>query len=1595
VIRYILREIHPSVLLNTGFQSRKVVSTVILLFVKEFWLLITQRTMTEQSNKKGEKVISERHLTPPKEVKSLDITSKVVTEKDATLKSLEQVLQGSIKCIICEKIILNEWRIHYKNLFKPTDLCQHSSSQRKKANRYSKLEHELKFREEKGAVPSKAFRNTGILKPANLHGKERKETTRDPQIISLQLIKQRPNKFDAFKPKARNWTDEDRLKLWIPLNENSSFYEQYYTPFDVLEQFLKELFEIIDPKSLIGSENIVDPTAGDGRFGKVLFEKYKINTINIDIDKRILKQNIPGSLATNCLDYRNVDSKGLKANFITNPPFGTNKYSRPMARQIRHKIFRETENFAALMTTPKDFEYLKTRSPYRKNITKLGEYEFSLPQKYEYQKEKIKTIKVIGYIYKPSKPINFTLNKDECPVHIKCRIDPSTFLHTNPYGKSYPEIKIMIIRAHSLLKCAHKLLICLSKARENLIKIKNSCIWCKNTKRDFSSSGLFYRKTTEDRKEIIPPHLKDCDHEIYYTQEHRTFKSFKGKPFKHAIIPSTDPNDHYHFHIYREIKTGTIIDPNDLKRLSKPEEPNELPCWMCKYVKENPKQNIHNKVPTDFYEVKNPKKSSYQEMEIFKNAIHKLFIYKEHKNFSFKNNAIYNHSSPIVATTPSFPSHFHYHKFYEKETEVNLPCQNKEVSKNDPRFKKVNITINSAIARLSEKYMEKGDFEGMMTLINPLQDVKNWRPTQTQLGRIDQALQRHKLRHFKDELQRLECHERILTSDWLIDLKFVDGETCIACREKHRCFDFKDYPKQNLCLSCGVSVTASTEYYESIGINRKEFSDFFTEIMIKPQKLDRKSEALTYILNERKLGESLHYFRTRFATRFAEQLEPVIFSILLGLTYDQGIDSIKKSIEAVKNKDIDDDADINPTDQEDGLVSVWELIFKSGSSPSNVETLLAISLATFRDYFYTIWGPFGTGKSYNIRQFATNKDLIVCASFALKLEYTIKMCQEREIECPFSSENPPARKEVSQFLKMHSGKNLPFIKTFQVAAMIPPGVSYDTVWVDECYMQSMLYAFWYQMFNFLSSPNRKKSIVMVGDHLQVNAPDFQNVSKQGNLITFKQFREFLTKDHSYLLNVTFRCGLDTIFYMIKNYNYPKEMRSCNPNTNTFKIHDHYKWRSNQTKERITVKLSSGAKVTKKGTPIIGEHAMTYHQKDKDHFHFAQINTVAEYQGNEKHVADLYIRDKYKFISSGHEVVSLTRHIDTLHVVFEGKQNTFHFLNERPTAQQLAELFVDKSTVPKWKGFINLRKNKSVDFVIKMNIQKEYIRQEITYYWCKECNKETDDVYIEEEGICCNKCDQIVQDLKFKPEKEISPNLSCINPKCKNHDDDIEDDFQILCKDCKTIYYLKFMDAPDETESFYCKTCQGYDFKHKIDCKFMPKPSIKPRRIISAPKTEEIKTQKFECPEHKERSTRERPGKCQIDIRDICTGYLPYKGGSCPKCGKHWSTNKIKNHEKGLNNLYKCEESIWSKCDKELTIIGQTPKDFDQIDFNRQKEMKPKIQKGYITIISPCCSQWNVHKTEKVPLDKEPKVIKHINSCTNRFCKMHTNYRIIE
>jgi hypothetical protein len=648
----------------------------------------------------------------------------------------------------------------------------------------------------------------------------------------------------------------------------------------------------------------------------------------------------------------------------------------------------------------------------------------------------------------------------------------------------------------------------------------------------------------------------------------------------------------------------------------------------------------------------------------------------------------------------------------------------------------------------------------------------------------------------------------------------------------------------SVCDHCGKEKENNTNETDPILKEEDEFSEntrsqmalyTLSKTILKFCKTIAPTPALKYLLDLNKFLFDPEQI-TILYTFLKNGMEERLYQELLSETFTQGIESMRRSIKAVDpnfeespdfvNTDIKD-ADLNPVEQEDGLVNIWKLIYKSCLKENNKKAFMNISLKSFQEYYFNIWGPYGTGKSYQTRRLCKPNDVIVCASFALKLEYVIKLSKERGIDCPFKSEEPPNRKELSLWLKSHSGRDLPYIKTFQVAAMIPRGARYDTWWVDECYMQSMMYSFLYQMFNFLENPNTRSSVVMVGDHLQVNAPDFQKVSSTGKLITFNEFREFLKPDHIHLLNVTFRCGLDTVYYMIKNYGYPSNMRSCNPNKNTYQIHENYPWSNPTMRTPIKVKLSGGKFVTKRGNEIIGEHAMVMHQTDKDSFHFAQINTVAEYQGNEKHVCDLYLRRNYRKISSGHEVVALTRHIDTLHVVFEQKQNTFFFLKQRPTIEELTKLFISKEKIPQWDGFLNLRKDKMTEFTVRFRTEEATMPTSVTYYWCNKCSRNIDDYYFEDDLILCSIHEIICEEPREfiegaaidDNEESIGSYDKCLVPNCSKKCFNIKK--ELLCSDHNQVYKYRIGPDTDKFDSidYVCRECGADDFKHKRECKY--------------------------------------------------------------------------------------------------------------------------------------------------------------------------------
>lgn len=643
----------------------------------------------------------------------------------------------------------------------------------------------------------------------------------------------------------------------------------------------------------------------------------------------------------------------------------------------------------------------------------------------------------------------------------------------------------------------------------------------------------------------------------------------------------------------------------------------------------------------------------------------------------------------------------------------------------------------------------------------------------------------------------------------------IEGE-CDQCYEEKVLQENRFRP---LCDVCFVDVmTRCIHYYNrtrDLNVTCEEFENTLYKDCAENDPLWEEIQRHTDMLKSVSLcqplkSEAARYIYTlkgynHYGVKTAEMVHAIlriagdqtmIYRDLLKETINQGLNSITKDYERETGQSTDpnitpyDDIDMLAIEQESGLSEIWKVIINSGKA-SKTQILKQLTLDVFQDAFYHIWGPFGTGKSYQIRRLCKPNDLIVCGTFALKLEYVIKLCAEKKIPCPFSSTNPPTRTELNEFLNgkklskksservnQLSGKILPYIKTYQVAGMFDPKnpntPNIDVTWVDECFMNTMVYPIWTYWFGYKKSQNPKAAVVMIGDPKQVNAPDFNNIlpSTMNTLITFKHFIEFLKPDHIHFLNVSFRCALDTIHHMIKQYNYPENLKAISNNTNSYRKRENFDWKDPRNKQTMSVK--QGDKLIKgKGIKGEGDHQLIFHQGDKKTFFWATSNTVAEFQGSERKKIDLYIRDEYKCISRGHEVVALTRHIDQCNVYYQNKCNTFNFLfnKNKPTTNDLIKYHINKTDIPIWKGFITLRDEKehTMDlYGIEIERKTEPIIKELRY--CRYhgrtshffINEESDNIndercneyIIEQERICSEPV------FKHFIEQEEIPKATC-------------------------------------------------------------------------------------------------------------------------------------------------------------------------------------------------------------------------------------------
>lgn len=1298
-----------------------------------------------------------------------------------------------------------------------------------------------------------------------------------------------PQKVTGLK--AENWVKI--IDKWIPLMEQNNFYEQYYTPENIVKDVLIEGDKIFDFKNYrlkYKDIDLVDPTAGDCRFN--IYFKHLFNDpemINIDIDPRIKSVKGVNQSLTLCMDILNIDFKGIKQNYITNPPFGSNKFSRPMARKIRHKLFNNTSDFCILLTTQKDFEYL-SKSKYSDHIFKLKEYEYLMPKLYDHHTMKEKPIQIIAYFYAPKMTKTFPL--------VPLASGPGIKAFNNKTGRNVTNIiayhgchnfnleYLKLTKSTQLINKGLNIwgnyLYCLAEEMKEQIGFSNETLnydWYSYPihltvfvskgiemienkwilAQEFKIIDVIIHSDDGSISQMWPDLMKNKITKAKFALLYQNYNTNKQTTsFKALNLLFTVPKRLIRGALkqyradQRELVQHILYGPHNCININDRCTFNNLAgdcnfivlpnCWMCEYISNNPEQQT--KEHQDYFNVKDAKASHYQQQPALVNTNHRLIIYKYHlssieaKPLEEESKRYFN--QPIISTNPSFPSHYHFHQFYDKNNneQIILECQKPQIQLLNPSSTIItppNSSESKEECQILFMHQFKGDEKCPCCERTP---PIIYHPYQME------SMRSHK-KYAIDNAHRPQIFKAMRFTFFKqsqIAMTFNTKSRCQMCRYNEiETFMDPDLIFMDVCYYCYCLLVRATQKFIEYGDGREKYADdpiaaksFIVkrQFMVTEGKITEyeTSEAYKYIstittkdkdLRERqqKIHDQLGVYKERTFNQLKEMaIEQGLENVALSLKAI-GVD-VNTSKEAIK---ISGESDMDPTEQETGLKFIWQQIYSSGSREVNVKNLQNLSLKTFQEYYYNIWGPWGTGKSFQTRRFAQPKDLIVCGTFALKLEYTIKLCELHEIDCPFTKESPPSRKLLSDFLKNHSGQDLPYIKTFQVAAMIPPGTSFDVIWVDECYMNEMIYSLWYTYFNYQSAKNKRSATVMIGDHLQVNAVDFQKVAPDNlGLITFKHFREFLKDNNIYTLLSTWRCGLDAVYYMVKYFGYPSSMTSVNKKFNTYEIHKKYDWMSKRNFTRVTCFIP-----TTEGNPrpktlttnaILGSHAMVMHQNDKNYFHFAQVNTVAEFQGNENFQEDLYLRKNYIHISTGHEVVALTRHIDKLNVVYQDEINTFQFLqNDKPNPNTLLNYYIDKKTIKPWTGFLDLRSPKTEFTIFTSRTIHTTGQRKIEYMKCPTHGK-IDDYYFDDDQILCNECDMDCVPWKDddNDNSDDENTIKCLNRTCANMIP-LEEDVCHLCLDI--FKFNKSLGEHHESISYQCKSCGGQDFKHKRSCTY--------------------------------------------------------------------------------------------------------------------------------------------------------------------------------
>ncbi len=339
------------------------------------------------------------------------------------------------------------------------------------------------------------------------------------------------------------------------------------------------------------------------------------------------------------------------------------------------------------------------------------------------------------------------------------------------------------------------------------------------------------------------------------------------------------------------------------------------------------------------------------------------------------------------------------------------------------------------------------------------------------------------------------------------------------------------------------------------------------------------------------------------------------------------------------------------------LYEAWEKILEETSN-------LSLDEDAFMEKLYYIHGPWGTGKSYQIRRFAKPQDLVVVATRQLLLEYLIKFARKKNLTCPFNNYTDPYDEAISRWANDHMGKTIPTIKTYEIATISEVS---GIVWVDECHLNSLGYS----LKLFMKNQQSIDAIIAVGDHLQIKAVDFNKVLTSTGSTQLKTFKDIiinLPDDHKHLLNVTFRNGADTVAKMIKHFGYETSMRTAtdvletyNPKPKEYKPNNHEMiiGHYNDLIEDLTaVNLDRKARTTHRSQGA-----------EWDHIAFYEVN---------------------KTPSSGHDVVALTRHKLSCNIVDRTDTGRLSHILLKESIEMLKSLQIKPEHVPKWEGFIQLK-----------------------------------------------------------------------------------------------------------------------------------------------------------------------------------------------------------------------------------------------------------------------------------------------------------------